>query len=100
MIIVVLPILLGACDLNYDSSHRLKCNVYSMDDIIKKNNVFLINAVINNQGEHKRFIIDYDTNFDQSCEKQYLGNYEDGETVMDWYKKIMIFTKSMIQITI
>ncbi len=63
------------------------------DKIILKNVIYDLSRSwypeLEKSGEDHRadFIIDADTVFDETCETEFFGNYEQGDTPLSWYKK-------------
>lgn len=71
-------------------------NYGDMDYEVKEDEVILKNVEVslsnvwypgieNAPGYTKKLIIDRDTVFDKTCETEFFGHYEEGDTVFDWF---------------
>ena len=71
-----------------DNWKRYELWVYSVDTKLLEDDKLTI-EVINNKGEKETVIVDSNTLFDADCTMDLIEGYEDGDTVLDWYKKVL-----------
>ena len=66
---------------------RISLVISSMDQIIEKNDQIVLQGKTFEPDKSMQLVADNKTVFDASAEMQFFGNYEDGDTVVEWYKK-------------
>ncbi len=76
--------------INYTNFGDLKTEVYS-DKIILRDVSIVISQSwypsIEEESPVMDLVIDKDTLFDDTCEMEFFGNYEEGDTPFEWYAK-------------
>jgi len=66
---------------------RISLVISSVDQIIEKNDQIVLRGTIFDSDKRMELVADDRTVFDASAEMEFFGNYEDGDTVIGWYKK-------------
>ncbi|WP_026511999.1 SPOR domain-containing protein [Butyrivibrio sp. LC3010] len=79
--------------------HRIYYTVYSHDVMdFSKDQVVLsgvsTTSLMGDDEKKMTLIIDKDTTFDSSCDMSFFGNYEKGQSVLEWFLKNDELTKS------
>ena len=78
----------GNYKLPQDSDKRYELYVYACGNITDEGDKVQIKALMED-GTINTYIIDSDTAFDETCDTGFFEDYENGESVLEWYKKVM-----------
>ena len=77
----------GDYKLPADSDLRYEIDVSAFDGVLSKDDKLKIRVLREDITEE--YIIDSDTVFDESCKMEYFEGYEEGDMVLEWYKRVM-----------
>ena len=78
----------GNYKLPVDSDGRFDLYCYGTGSMHLEGDKLVIEA-LNEDEELETYIVDADTVFDDSCQMEYFEAYEEGDTVLDWYKRVL-----------
>ncbi|WP_026496754.1 SPOR domain-containing protein [Butyrivibrio sp. WCD3002] len=72
--------------------HRIYYTVYSHDSMNFSEDKVVIkdvatSSLMGDDEKNMELIIDKDTTFDSSCNMSFFGNYEEGQSVLEWFHK-------------
>lgn len=73
---------------NYRGSNtsQIDITIYNIDQLQVMDNYILVSAIVAGFDRDVHLIIDGNTIFDDDCEMEYFGHYENGMSVIDWFR--------------